>query len=145
MTFQLHYVVAEADAGPGLAVPGDGVVTVGHETESGRSIEFSIFAEAGGVRVATDVDATAVLRGDRAAAAEADAWILDRAARAVRVHELVHHRWAEVSSERHRSDVEALTRWLTRLDPAGDYWADMRSPASRGVADGRPWPPPGPF
>ncbi|MEV0396130.1 hypothetical protein [Polymorphospora rubra] len=132
MTFWVHYVVPPGAAGDRMSLPtGDEVIGFAQTLDVDRGermVEFSILAVGAGHQIATDIDCTALLRGraeEVAAARAADAWVLDFAPRAVRIHELLLHRWYEVCSESHRSSVEALQRWLTAHDPARDYWAPL--------------------
>ncbi|GAA1637929.1 hypothetical protein [Actinoplanes couchii] len=132
MGFWLHYVIPPGAAGADLAVPDTEEVLVHHqdiEVEGAvRTVEFSVFAEAGGLRIVVDVDATALLRREPeavAATAALDEWILRHASHAVRVHELVIYRWFDVCTESFRTSGKALTGWLTSLDPNGDYWQSL--------------------
>ncbi|PZG23784.1 hypothetical protein C1I95_02560 [Micromonospora craterilacus] len=132
MTFWVHYVVPPGAAHDGMALPtGDEVIGFAQTVDTGagdRTVDFSILAVGNGYQIATDIDCTALLRGhaEEVAAAQAvDAWVLDLASRAIRIHELLLHRWHDVCSESHRSSTEVLERWLTAHDPAGDYWASL--------------------
>ncbi|MFD2765898.1 hypothetical protein [Micromonospora eburnea] len=133
MTFWVHYVLPPDAAGNGVALPsGDEVIgfAVTVDVDAGdRTVDFSIATVGDGYQIATDINCTSVLRGQAeevAATRAVDAWVLDFAGRAVRVHELLLHRWYEVCSESHRASIEAMQRWLTAQDPARDYWAPLR-------------------
>ncbi|MER7003215.1 hypothetical protein ABT297_09230 [Dactylosporangium sp. NPDC000555] len=132
MTFWVHYVIPPGAAGNGMPVPaGDDVIVFARtiDVDSGeRTVEFSVFAAGDGFQIATDIDCTALLRGDAeevAVVRAVDAWVVDCALRAVRIHELLLYRWHEVCSESHRSSIEALLRWLTAQDPSEDYWKPL--------------------
>ncbi len=136
MTFWVHYLVPPGAAGDGMPVPtGDEILGFAQAVDLGptdRIVEFSILAAGDGYEITTDIDCTSLLRGraeEVAAARAVDAWVLDLASRAVRIHELLLHRWYEVCSESHRSSIEAMERWLTAHDPAGDYWAALGTAA----------------
>ncbi|MEV7225882.1 hypothetical protein AB0M79_02500 [Polymorphospora sp. NPDC051019] len=136
MTFWVHYVVPSDAAGDGMPAPrGDEILGFAQTLDvdpGDRTIEFAVVAVGDGYQIATDIDCTALLRAraeEVAAVRAVDAWLLDFAVRAVRIHELLLHRWYEVASESHRSSVEALERWLTAHDPARDYWAPLRRTA----------------
>ncbi|MER7475973.1 hypothetical protein, partial [Micromonospora sp. NPDC000018] len=93
MTFAVHYLVPAAGL---LPVPdGDDVLVFDATLAVGageRTVVFSVFAEGAGLRIATDLDYTALLRREPAevgAVAAVDAWVLERAPRAIRVHELL--------------------------------------------------------
>ncbi|WP_428964963.1 hypothetical protein [Micromonospora fluostatini] len=134
MTFWVHYVVPPGAAGDRMPVPrGDEIVTVAQtlDVDAGeRTVEFTVLAVGAGYQIGTDLDGTGLLRGhpgEVAAARAVDDWVLGCASRAVRIHELLLHRWYEVCSPSHRSAAEALERWLRAQDPAGDYWAALGS------------------
>ncbi|MEU8262508.1 hypothetical protein AB0C02_17980 [Micromonospora sp. NPDC048999] len=138
MAFWVHYVVPASAVGDGTPLPtGDEIIGFAQtvDVDAGdRTVEFSILAVGDGYQIATDIDCTSLLRGhaeEIAAARAVDAWVLDLASRAVRIHELLLHRWYEVCSESHRSSLDPLERWLTAHDPAGDYWASLGTTARR--------------
>ncbi|MGC4791784.1 hypothetical protein ACLQ22_28615 [Micromonospora sp. DT178] len=143
MTFWVHYVVPPGAAGEGMLVPPDDDALVFAQTiEVGpgdRTVEFCVLAVGGGLQIATDIDCTALLRGraeEVAVVRAVDGWVLEYAAQAVRIHELLLHRWYEVSSASHRSSIEALRRWLTAHDRPGDYWQLLvRRPGDRAADD----------
>ncbi|MFG3714794.1 hypothetical protein [Micromonospora sp. NPDC047730] len=123
MTFAVHYLVPAAGL---LPVPdGDDVLVFDATLAVGageRTVVFSVFAEGAGLRIATDLDYTALLRREPAevgAVAAVDAWVLERAPRAIRLHELL----LDVLPP--RADAE---RWLAARDPAGDYWRVLGRP-----------------
>ncbi|MFY1593583.1 hypothetical protein [Micromonospora sp. WMMD737] len=138
MTFWVHYVVPPGVAAGGmLTPPGDDVLVFAQTVEVGgrdRTVEFSVLAAGDGIEVATDIDCTALLRGraeEVAVVRAVDGLVLEHAAQAVRIHELLLHRWYAVSSVSHRASLVALRRWLTAHDPAGDYWQLLVRPGER--------------
>ncbi|SBT47161.1 hypothetical protein [Micromonospora narathiwatensis] len=138
MTFWVHYVLPPGAARDGMALPtGDEIIGFAQTVDVGtrdRTVEFSIVAVGDGYQIATDIDCTALLRGHaEEVAAAVDAWVLEFADRAVRVHELLLHRWYDVCSESHRASIEAMQRWLTAQDPVRDYWALLDRTAGAGV------------
>ncbi|MGK5517830.1 hypothetical protein ACSNN9_00560 [Micromonospora sp. URMC 107] len=139
MTFRVHYVIPPGAAAEGMLVPsGDDVLVFAQTVEVGpgdRTVEFSLLAAGDGVQIATDIDCTALLRREPeevAVVQAVDSWVLERAAQAVRIHELLLHWWHQVSSESHRSSLEPLRRWLLAHDRPGDYWKLL------GTAAGQP-------
>jgi hypothetical protein len=128
MAFRVRYVVPRP-AGV-LPLPADDEVIAFEQTvdPEDRIVELAIAAVGDGYQMTTDLDYTAPLRGS-AAEAEAtrsvDAWILELAPEAVRVHELLLDRWHEVASASHHTSIGAMTRWLAAHDPARDYWAPL--------------------
>lgn len=140
VAFWVYYVVPQREVREGnrmLPVPdGDEAISFEQTVDSDdRVVEFGILRVGDAYQIATDIDYTSLLRGSSsevAATQDVDVWVLDLATRAVRVHEMLLHRWYDVASASHHSSIEAMARWLAAHDPARDYWAPLGPVATSG-------------